>query len=131
MGAAADEVGAGDEPAGDDDEHAVTAPPVYEVRRRASRRDGDGPPANGHPPAGRTVLRTERAAAQRLGTARSSDAPGRASTSATTDETGVTLTTAERDARAARDRLSRFQRAVQRGRAQSRAQHDGGEQRDA
>ncbi|HEX6256107.1 MAG TPA: ATP-binding protein [Euzebyales bacterium] len=117
-----------------DDPDAV---PVFEVRRRSSRRDGNGRPANGQPPAGRAVLRTERTASDRREqtTDASADqprrAPSRATAYADTDDNGVTLTTAERDARAARDRLARFQQAVQRGRSEASRQHDGGEHGDA
>jgi signal transduction histidine kinase len=111
--------------------------PMFEVRRRTSRRDGTGRPANGQPPSGRAVLRTEQPGSERP--AQRSDAPAgqprrapsRATTYADTDDNGVTLTAAERDARAARDRLARFQQAVQRGRSEARRQHDGGEHGDA
>jgi signal transduction histidine kinase len=136
---------AGDEPDADasgrsDDDQPADDPdavPAFEVRRRTSRRDGNGRPANGQPPAGRAMLRTEPPASD--GPVQTSDepaapprrAPSRATAYADTDDNGVTLTTAERDARAARDRLARFQQAVQRGRSEARRQHDGGEHGDA
>lgn len=116
------------------DADASEAAPVLEVRRRASQRD-DGP-ANGSSPSGRAVLRTEHAP---VGgdTARSLESapgatPSRATTNAdVTDEDGVALTAAEREARAARERLSRFQRAVQQGRSQTRNRRNGGDHHDA
>ena len=103
------------------------AAPVLEVRRRASRREG----AAGGPANGRALLRTERTPAAD-DAAPSEPSPSRATTNAeVTDEHGVTLTAAEHEARATRDRLSRFQRAVQEGRSQTRSRHNGGEHHDA
>jgi hypothetical protein len=103
------------------------AAPVFEVRRRASQRDGD----NGGPANGRALLRTERSPVVD-DAAPSEPSPSRATANAdATDEHGLTLTAAEREARAARDRLSRFQRAVQQGRSQTRSRHNGGDHHDA
>jgi hypothetical protein len=82
------------------------------------------------------VLRTERAPLVDDGAPATELSPARAPTRATTnadvtDEDGVALTVAEREARAARDRLSRFQQAVQQGRSQTRSRRNGGEQHDA
>ena len=109
------------------------AAPVLEVRRRASQRDGgNGTPANARPPAGRALLRAERPPvlddAARSSTPSSSPAT---TNNDVTDEHGVTLTAAEREARAARDRLSRFQQAVQQGRSQTRRRRNGDEFHDA
>jgi signal transduction histidine kinase len=120
------------------DEEPSDAAPMLEVRRRPSRRNGGGSAAgDGWPQPGRAVLRTE----QRGLPAAQSSQPGARSSrqepspfvarADTTDEHGVTLTDAEREARAARERLSRFQRAVQQGRSQTRSRHNGGEHRDA
>lgn len=110
---------------------------VLEVRRRPSRRDGgDGTPANGRPSGGRALLRAERAPLVDDGAPASARPPAHAPAPATTsaevaDEDGVALTAAEREARAARDRLSRFQRAVQQGRSQTRSRRNGGDEQDA
>ncbi len=106
---------------------------VFQVRRRASKRtDANGAVANGTSTDGHAVLRTERG----VNDAAPSEKPApRAAPSIPTavvaDGDGVALTAAEREARAARDRLAQFQRAVQRGRAQSRGKDDGGERHDA
>jgi hypothetical protein len=116
--------------------------PVIEVRRRASKRGG----TNGRPGSdadeGPAVLRTERPIAQPVPEAvATADAAmsERAGTTTTSeiveddrvDDDGVALTASEREARAARDRLERFQRAVQQGRAESKSRHSGGELHDA
>ena len=136
-----DRVDAEDRPADDASREDVTAPdeaddgPVLEVRRRPSQRTGgNGTQANGRPPAGRALLRTEHPAsdddASSEGSPRRAPSPATAADAEVTDEHGVTLTAAQREARAARDRLSRFQQAVQQGRSQT-SRRNGGEHHDA
>jgi hypothetical protein len=137
-----DPADAEDRPADDAPHEDVPAPdeadagPALEVRRRPSQRSGgNGTQANGRPPAGRALLRTERQPPD--DDASSEGAPGRVPSPATTadaevtDEHGVTLTAAQREARAARDRLSKFQQAVRQGRSQTRSRRNGGEHHDA
>ena len=136
-----DRPAADDRPPGDTAPAEVPAPdepdagPVLEVRRRASQRPGAADAqANGRPPAGRALLRSERPASDDDAPSEVAQrpVPSRATASAeVTDDHGVTLTAAERDARAARDRLSRFQQAVQQGRSQTRSRRNGGEHHDA
>lgn len=108
---------------------------VVEVRRRTSKRaTGENTASDADTTDRRAVLRTE---VPPDAVPADTDEPQRdASAEAATapeivEQDGIELTAPEREARAARERLARFQRAVQRGRAQSKSRHNGGEHHDA
>ncbi|MBW3605967.1 MAG: hypothetical protein KY460_13900 [Actinobacteria bacterium] len=109
--------------------------PVVEVRRRTSKRTAGANTTSGAGAAdSRAVLRTE---TPPDAAPADTDEPQRAASAEpvtapeVVEQDGIALTAPEREARAARERLARFQRAVQRGRAQSKSRHNGGEHHDA
>lgn len=108
--------------------------PAIEVRRRQSKRsDTNDTDVQDRRAVLRTEAQVDRTTAEPTSPVSTQDDVPVPSSNAgpTVDDDGVALTAAEQEARATRNRLASFQRAVQRGRAQTRNTHNGGEHKDA